>query len=486
MWGLANRSFSDLVIEVDATQVSAPANNNNAYGVMCRVQPSGNDGYLLRISGDGFYAVHKIADGNFEELVEWTRSEAIWQGNATNHLRAVCDGADLALFVNGELVAQASDATFLEGDIALTATTFEEELTEVHFDNLVVSAPAEGVAELPPTVPVPTPRPNGALILEDDFDDTGGARALFGPEFMTFDYVGGEGRLATTYKEGVLPAMYATPTVADFLAEFNFRAESSTPGSGYGLICRSDDAEDGLAWYYQVLIQPADGSAEFGSWGDGEWVVEQAYPLPSGLAAQTGSNHVRVEAVGGEFRVFFNGTFVFEVADTTLTAPGIFGLSMVSGIADPDAVYFDNLRVYEPTEVPPTPAPPAPTPTEVPTVAPTAIPSPTFGPVTFSSDFDHEAEEPVNVGRRFDYGITTLYAYWPYEGVEAGTAFRWDFYHDGSPFYGQDDVLDDTSGHSWEWIFETSGEPLDPGTYQIVVKVGGQTVLSDECVIDNQ
>ncbi len=146
MWGVANRSFSDLVIEVDATQVSAPANSNNAYGVMCRVQAN-DDGYALRISGDGFYGIHKAVGEDFEALVDWTESEAIRQGNATNHLRAVCDGADLALFVNGELVAQASDMTFVEGDIALTATTFEEQLTEVHFDYLVVFAPSEGAAE---------------------------------------------------------------------------------------------------------------------------------------------------------------------------------------------------------------------------------------------------------------------------------------------------------------------------------------------------
>jgi hypothetical protein len=141
IWGVANQFFSDIVIDVDATQISAPANDNNAYGVMCRVQPNGEDGYALRISGDGFYGIHKVSDG-FEPLVDWTESDAIRQGNATNRLRAVCDGPNLVLFVNGELVAEASDATFAEGDIALSATTFEAEGTEVLFDNVVVSRPS--------------------------------------------------------------------------------------------------------------------------------------------------------------------------------------------------------------------------------------------------------------------------------------------------------------------------------------------------------
>jgi hypothetical protein len=137
--GLANRSFDDLVIEVDATQISAPDNNNNGYGIVCRVQPNG-DGYLLGISGDGFYSIYEIMDGEFEALVEWAESDVIYQRNATNRIRAVCDGSDLALFVNGELLAEANDSTFIEGDIGLTATSYEDEPTEIHFDNLVVFA----------------------------------------------------------------------------------------------------------------------------------------------------------------------------------------------------------------------------------------------------------------------------------------------------------------------------------------------------------
>ena len=140
MWGLAFRNFTDLIIDVDATQVSAPANNNNAYGVMCRVQED-NDGYLLRISGDGYYAIHRIVDGEFEPLVDWTTTDVVRQGNGTNHIQAICDGSHLVLIVNGERLAETEDTTYVEGDIALTATSFEDEPTEIHFDNLVVTAP---------------------------------------------------------------------------------------------------------------------------------------------------------------------------------------------------------------------------------------------------------------------------------------------------------------------------------------------------------
>jgi hypothetical protein len=140
MWGVANRSFDNLVIEVDATQVSAGPTNDNDYGVICREQGDGN-GYYLLVSGDGYYAILKGAGGEFEKLVDWTQSDAVRQGNATNHIKAVCNGSTLELSVNGQRLATASDSTFTQGDIALTTTTYEDVPSEVHFDNLAVSKP---------------------------------------------------------------------------------------------------------------------------------------------------------------------------------------------------------------------------------------------------------------------------------------------------------------------------------------------------------
>ncbi len=140
MWRLAYKSFSDFAVEVDATQISASDDNNNAYGVMCRVQPNG-EGYLLRVSGDGQVAITRILNDKFEDLAAWTASNAVRQGNATNHLLAACDGPKLSLTVNGQLVAQIEDTAFTSGDIALTATTYTDTPTEIHYENLVVTAP---------------------------------------------------------------------------------------------------------------------------------------------------------------------------------------------------------------------------------------------------------------------------------------------------------------------------------------------------------
>lgn len=140
MWGVANRSFDNVVIEVDAIQISAGPDSDNAYGVVCRTQSNG-DGYYLRVSGDGYYGIAKAEGQEFSALVEWASSSAIKTGNATNRIRAVCNGSTLELFVNGQKVATAEDSAFATGDVAFSATTYEEEMTEIHFDNLVVTKP---------------------------------------------------------------------------------------------------------------------------------------------------------------------------------------------------------------------------------------------------------------------------------------------------------------------------------------------------------
>jgi len=132
--------IADVVIEVNATQVLAPANDNNDYGVYCRVQPNG-DGHAFLVSGNGYYTIRRIVDRAHEPLVERTPSDVINRGNATNHLGAVCDGTYLAFYVNGTLVAETYDDTYPSGGIALAAGSLESEPTEIHFDDLTVTAP---------------------------------------------------------------------------------------------------------------------------------------------------------------------------------------------------------------------------------------------------------------------------------------------------------------------------------------------------------
>lgn len=147
-WGASSSEFSDTVIEFDATITVAPSNNNAGAGVICRMQVRDDnsiDGYLLAISADGFYSIRSITSSSMDPLVDWTYSDTVNQGNAQNTIRATCNGSELILEVNGEVLANANTIASgsQSGAISFAAISFEtdEPVAEVHYDNLVVSQP---------------------------------------------------------------------------------------------------------------------------------------------------------------------------------------------------------------------------------------------------------------------------------------------------------------------------------------------------------
>jgi hypothetical protein len=139
IWALNAQMHSDAVIQVDTQQISEYA--NNAYGVMCRAAPANNgDGYYFMISGDGMYTLRRGSLDQVGALIEWTYSDAIQQGRSINRIRAVCVGDYLALYVNGEFVAEIRDTYFIRGYAGLTAAVPEGGEVDVTFDDLTITS----------------------------------------------------------------------------------------------------------------------------------------------------------------------------------------------------------------------------------------------------------------------------------------------------------------------------------------------------------
>lgn len=142
-WVNPERRFDNVIINVEARQVSGP--NNNAYGVICRYQSEENF-YVFLISGDGYYTIGKYQSGveNVTYLTEngqFQPSDAIHIGVATNEMRVSCIGNQLSLEVNGTPLVSVTDPTFVTGDIGLAAGTLTAGTAVVEFDNVKVIAP---------------------------------------------------------------------------------------------------------------------------------------------------------------------------------------------------------------------------------------------------------------------------------------------------------------------------------------------------------
>jgi uncharacterized protein YfiM (DUF2279 family) len=120
MWTLHSEVHSDVVIEVETTQISTW--RDNAYGLMCRAAPSGNgNGYYFLISADGQYTIRRGARDQITALIPWRASGAIRQDRAINRIRIACIGERLLLFVNDEFVAETRDSLYRSGSAGITA-----------------------------------------------------------------------------------------------------------------------------------------------------------------------------------------------------------------------------------------------------------------------------------------------------------------------------------------------------------------------------
>lgn len=140
LWSKPNLHLTNVIIEVDTREAAGP--DDNLYGIICRYQDS-NNFYRLVIAGNGYAGITKRAKGVVTVLSGplLTRSPAVNRGQASNHLKAVCDGSQLSLFVNEQLIAQAQDSDFTGGDVGLLASTGKHPGVEIHFSHFTVKQP---------------------------------------------------------------------------------------------------------------------------------------------------------------------------------------------------------------------------------------------------------------------------------------------------------------------------------------------------------
>ncbi|HYO87671.1 MAG TPA: hypothetical protein VER79_03430 [Candidatus Limnocylindrales bacterium] len=136
-WAMNAELHTDVVIQADVRQLSEYT--NNAFGLMCRAAPTNNgNGYFFFISGDGTFTIRRGAASEVDYLIPWTHTNTIQQGRSINRLRIVCIEDYLALYVNGQFVAETRDSRYLQGYAGITAAVPEGGDVDVLFDDLTI------------------------------------------------------------------------------------------------------------------------------------------------------------------------------------------------------------------------------------------------------------------------------------------------------------------------------------------------------------
>ncbi|HNN14429.1 MAG TPA: hypothetical protein PKL78_12775 [Anaerolineales bacterium] len=130
VWSMANAvDYSNIHIEV--TVKNDGMDGDAAFGLICHQGASESDQYYLAITSNGQYAIAREAAGQDDVYLTggdydyWGVSDLIPANASSYQLGADCGNGTLALYVNGQQIAFASDSTYTSGKVGLFAWSAE-------------------------------------------------------------------------------------------------------------------------------------------------------------------------------------------------------------------------------------------------------------------------------------------------------------------------------------------------------------------------
>jgi hypothetical protein len=132
-----NATVSDSYLAVDVLVVTGDANTR--YGLVAR--EDGQNYYYFDAGKDGKFAFYLRFDDQWTTLVDVTSSGSI-ETNGLNRLALLAQGDQFTLFINGQLVAQATDSHIRQGLTGIAVNLTGKTPKGVYeFDNFELRAP---------------------------------------------------------------------------------------------------------------------------------------------------------------------------------------------------------------------------------------------------------------------------------------------------------------------------------------------------------
>lgn len=93
-------------------------------GVIFRVQDNRNY-YYFHVTDSQFFAVSVTVDGQWGQIVDWTRTDAI-KPNGVNQLEVIAQESHFIFLINGQIVSEAEDSRFGQGLVGLAIEGYKQ------------------------------------------------------------------------------------------------------------------------------------------------------------------------------------------------------------------------------------------------------------------------------------------------------------------------------------------------------------------------
>ncbi len=140
--------FTDAVIEL--TTRLPNASKNARYGVIFRMDETGENYYLLGVTNEGQYGLFRYATDHYETIIPYTDSFSVGNASFPSKIRIVNQGDTIAFDIGGQWLDSIRDPNLTSGQVALFVEPDEPNQTVI-FDDFKVS-------EILSPLPVPSPR----------------------------------------------------------------------------------------------------------------------------------------------------------------------------------------------------------------------------------------------------------------------------------------------------------------------------------------
>lgn len=293
----------DVIMQVEARLFAG--SEANGQGFVCRYVDVDNFYYLF-IGSDGYYSIAKYVGNVYENLAsDYAASGVI--DPTTNLIRAECNGSRLALWANGELLADVEDSSLPDGFVGLYTRTWDEKDITIAYDNFEVyaagSAPISQGGQFDDGI-VP-----GNVLFSDDFEVDSGTWKLgtYNQSELELSY----GWLTYTMIEDNWESWDVTGQVnaADVKMEAYFSNDAAQTENTQGFICRYQDDNN----FYRITFGN-DGYVRIGKRVNGEWTFFLDGYDTSGIIDPT-FNWVEASCEGNTLRLWIYGELIAEVAD---------------------------------------------------------------------------------------------------------------------------------------------------------------------------
>jgi hypothetical protein len=136
-WMLSWPEPVDLYLEAVAS--TQDCTGPDRYGLVIRSVKADDNyiGYLFGVTCDGRYSLRSWDGEEFTTILDWTASTHLNPGSdQTNRIGIKAEGENLALYANGQLLAEVEDSTHTEGKFGLFIGAAKTEDFTIEIDKI--------------------------------------------------------------------------------------------------------------------------------------------------------------------------------------------------------------------------------------------------------------------------------------------------------------------------------------------------------------